>query len=66
MSVKPIMRDMLFLAQKSQPATPMDRQAALDLLDTLGAHANSCVGMAANMIGVRKAIIAVSIGRSTS
>jgi len=52
----------MFLAAKSEPATQADKQTAMDLLDTLTAHADGCVGMAANMIGVRKRIIAVSIG----
>lgn len=58
--VRPIMRDMMFLAQKSEKATQADRQTALDLLDTLRANAGRCVGMAANMIGVKKRIIAIS------
>ncbi len=62
MSVKPIMRDVLFLSQKAEPATIADKQVAIDLLDTLKAHENGCVGMAANMIGVKKAIIAVNLG----
>ena len=57
--VKPICRDPLFLAQKSAPATPADTETARDLLETLTAHADGCVGMAANMIGVAKRIIAV-------
>ena len=60
--VRPIIRDMMFLALKSEPATREDRQVAQDLLDTLRAHTEHCVGMAANMIGVRKRIIAVSFG----
>lgn len=59
---KPIIRDEAFLAQKSQPATFMDIAVAQDLLDTLTAHADHCVGLAANMIGVQKRIIAVNIG----
>ena len=59
---QPIMRDIAFLKQKSLPATQADRQVALDLLDTLKAHESECVGMAANMIGVRKNIIAVNMG----
>jgi len=47
---------------KSEPATRADRQTALDLLDTLRANLDGCVGMAANMIGVRKRIIAVHTG----
>ena len=56
--VKPIMHDPMFLAQKSAPATPADAGTARDLLETLTAHADGCVGMAANMIGVAKRIIA--------
>ena len=56
------MRDMLFLAQTSEAASPADRQVITDLLDTLHAHLDDCVGMAANMIGVRKRIIAVRMG----
>ena len=55
--IKPIMKDVLFLAQKSEPATAKDKNIAADLLDTLQANADRCVGMAANMIGVRKRII---------
>lgn len=62
MSVKPIMKDVLFLSQKAEPATHADKQVAIDLLDTLQAHKDGCVGMAANMIGVNKAIIAVNMG----
>ena len=60
--VREIMHDNFFLNQKSEPALPADKQVALDLLDTLKAHEEECVGMAANMIGVRKNIIAVNIG----
>ena len=60
--VREIMRDVFFLAQKSEPATEADLQVARDLLDTLEAHANECVGMAANMIGEKKQIIAVNMG----
>jgi len=56
--VRPVMKDQLFLAQKSIPATPEDLEIARDLLDTLTANAAGCVGMAANMIGVSKRIIA--------
>lgn len=59
---KPIIKDEAFLAQKSQPATFMDIALAQDLLDTLAAHADRCVGLAANMIGVSKCVIAVNIG----
>ncbi len=60
--IQPIMKDIAFLAQKSEPAGPLDVQVARDLLDTLGAHREECVGMAANMIGVRKNIIVVNMG----
>ena len=60
--VKEIMKDPLFLQQKSEPATEADKQVVTDLLDTLKANQNRCVGMAANMIGVRKQIIAVAAG----
>lgn len=56
--VRPLMTDTVFLAQKAQPATAQDISIADDLMDTLKAHADGCVGMAANMIGVNKAIIA--------
>jgi peptide deformylase len=56
--IRPIMKDPIFLAQKSTEATIEDLQIAQDLLDTLTAHAAGCVGMAANMIGVTKRIIA--------
>ena len=51
------MHDPIFLGQKSEVATADDLHTAKDLLDTLIAHKDSCVGMAANMIGVKKAII---------
>ena len=56
--VREIMHDPIFLAQKSSPAGKEDIPVARDLLDTLIAHADGCVGMAANMIGVSKCIIA--------
>ena len=56
--VKELMHDPIFLAGKSEMATKEDLQVARDLLDTLMAHREHCVGMAANMIGVRKRIIA--------
>lgn len=55
--IKELVHDPIFLAQKSFDATPEDLQAAADLLETLISHKNSCVGMAANMIGVKKRII---------
>ena len=54
--IKPIMKDVLFLAQKSEEATKDD------LIDTLRANLDDCVGMAANMIGVKKRIIVFSVG----
>ena len=56
------MRDPLFLAQKSTDATEADQQVITDLLDTLRANLDHCVGMAANMIGVKKNIIVVAAG----
>ena len=60
--VKPIVKDVLFLGQKSEPATKADLQVGRDLQDTLKAHRAECVGMAANMIGVKKNIIIVNMG----
>ena len=54
---RPIVHDPLFLAQKSEPATEADRQVIIDLVDTLRANLDRCVGMAANMIGEKKRII---------
>lgn len=56
--IREICRDEAFLAQKSEPATADDLGVAEDLLETLIAHKDGCVGMAANMIGVNKRIIA--------
>ena len=55
--IRDIMKDETFLSQKAEPATPDDLSVAQDLLDTLTAHKDGCVGMAANMIGVNKRII---------
>ncbi len=60
--VKKIVRDPMFLQQKSEPATEADKQVIQDLLDTLRANQEHCVGMAANMIGIRKRIIVVAMG----
>ncbi len=60
--VKKIVRDPMFLRQKSEPATEADKQVIQDLLDTLRANQDRCVGMAANMIGVKKRIIVVAMG----
>lgn len=59
---RPIIHDPLFLAQKSAPATEEDAQVAVDLLDTLRANLDRCVGLAANMIGVRRRVIAFCSG----
>ncbi len=56
--IRQIVKDTFFLSQKSTPATPADKAAVQDLLDTVRAHAGHCAGMAANMIGVHKQIIA--------
>ncbi len=60
--VKQLIHDPIFLAQSSAPATEEDIPVARDLLDTLKAHRETCVGMAANMIGVSKRIIAFDDG----
>ncbi len=56
--IRDICKDEFFLSQKAEPATASDLEIAQDLLDTLTAHKDGCVGMAANMIGVNKRIIA--------
>ena len=56
--IREICKDETFLAQKAEPATPADLAVAADLLETLAHHKAGCVGMAANMIGVNKRIIA--------
>ena len=58
--IRELMHDPIFLGQKSAPATAEDLPIAQDLLETLMHHKETCVGMAANMIGVRKNIIAVN------
>ena len=55
--IQPIMKDIVFLGQRSEDASASDLAVAQDLLDTLAAHSEECVGMAANMIGVKKRII---------
>ena len=60
--IRDICRDEFFLAQRSEPATPEDLPVAADLLDTLKHHRGECVGMAANMIGVSRRIIAFEDG----
>lgn len=58
--IRPIVKDILFLQRKAEKAGRKDAAAGRDLYDTLNAHSEDCVGMAANMIGSTKAIIAVS------
>ena len=60
--IKPIMKDVFFLSQKSETATKNDLSVGQDLMDTLRANQAHCVGMAANMIGVKKRVIIVSMG----
>ena len=60
--VRPIVKDIVFLGRKSSPATPADSQIITDLLDTLKAHEDECVGLAANMIGQLKNIIVFAHG----
>lgn len=60
--VKQIVRDVFFLSQKSEPATKTDISVGIDLQDTLKANRERCVGMAGNMIGVKKNVIIVNMG----
>ncbi len=60
--VRPIVKDIAFLKQRSLPATEADAPVITDLLDTLKAHEEGCVGLAANMIGVKKCIIVFAHG----
>lgn len=60
--VKQIVKDVFFLSQKSEPATKEDLQVGRDLMDTLRANRERCVGMAANMIGIRKNVIIMNMG----
>ena len=62
--IREICKDEAFLAQKAEPATPDDLSVAADLLETLAHHKDRCVGMAANMIGVCKRIIAFECGEN--
>ena len=55
--IRPIVHDPFFLVQKSEPAEEADKAVITDLLDTLRANLDGCVGMAANMIGIKKRII---------
>ncbi len=61
--VREVVTDMFFLGQKSEPATKDDLQIAEDLLDTVKANSDRCVGMAANMIGFRKTILVALTGK---
>jgi len=63
--IKRIVTDIFLLNQKALPATKEDFPVVKDLIDTLNANADRCVGMAANMIGVNKRIIVVSMGGIT-
>ena len=60
--IRTIVKDILFLEQKSEPATKEDISVVNDLIDTLRANLEHCVGMAANMIGVKKRILVFSVG----
>lgn len=60
--IRPIVKDVLFLGQKSEAATKADIPVIDDLVDTLRANLEACVGMAANMIGVKKRILVFSVG----
>ncbi len=60
--IRSIMKDVLFLNQPSIEATQADDQVVQDLMDTLRANEKGCVGLAANMIGIKKRIIAINIG----
>ncbi len=62
--IRELVHDPIFLAGRSETATTQDKQIAIDLSDTLTAHRDECVGMAANMIGVRKRIIAFVDGKT--
>ena len=60
--IKEIVKDVLFLEQKSELATKEDAGVITDLIDTLNANLEHCVGMAANMIGVKKRILVITMG----
>ena len=60
--IRPIVKDVFFLGQKSEQATRQDLSVGQDLMDTLRANHDHCVGMAANMIGVKKRVIIVNMG----
>lgn len=60
--IKPIVKDVLFLGQKSENATINDTQVIDDLIDTLRANLEACVGLAGNMIGIKKRILVFAVG----
>ncbi|MPM72408.1 Peptide deformylase [bioreactor metagenome] len=60
--IKPIIKDILFLGQKSEDATKNDIVVIDDLIDTLRANLENCVGLAGNMIGVKKRILVFAVG----
>ena len=60
--IKPIVKDILFLGQKSEEATKNDIAVIDDLIDTLRANLENCVGLAGNMIGVKKRILVFTVG----
>lgn len=60
--IRQVVKDVLFLGQKSEPATKNDVGVIDDLIDTLRANLDACVGMAANMIGIKKRILVFSLG----
>lgn len=60
--IRPVVKDVLFLGQKSEPATKDDISLIDDLVDTLRANLEHCVGMAANMIGIKKRILVFAVG----
>ncbi|WP_326513915.1 peptide deformylase [Clostridium intestinale] len=61
--IKPIVKDVLFLGQKSEEATKNDIAVIDDLIDTLRANLENCVGLAGNMIGVKKRILVFTAGK---
>lgn len=63
--IRDIVKDIIFLQQKAAPAEKSDKAIAEDLKETLEAHSDTCVGLAANMIGFAKAIIAIRNGNAT-
>lgn len=61
--IKEIIKDTIILSQKSEPASKADIQTVHDLLDTIKANSERCVGMAANMIGIHKTILVALVGK---